>query len=177
MNRQPQRFREAGFSLVEVLIGGLLFLVVVIGILPLFTRAMVDNTAGNDYTQVSNMAKSGAEELDQAPFNGTTMTVPSGQSFLETKQIWNGTTQQWGVDTGAVPTATTTWRRTTRIRQYSLSDLTEDTSNPAFDHPLPGGTPVAFVHLKELEIQVQNVTPQQALGARRQFSMRVMKPF
>lgn len=177
MNRQRAKRREAGFSLVEVLIGGLIFLVVVIGILPLFTRAIVDNTAGNDYTQVSNMAKSGAEEAGQSPFNSTAMTVPSGQSYLETKQIWNNTTQQWAADTGATPTATTSWRRTTRVRQYSLSDLTENTANPVFDHPLPGGTEVTFVHLKELEIQVQNVAPQQALGVRRQFSMRVMKPF
>jgi Tfp pilus assembly protein PilV len=177
MRRHAQLRRQGGFSLIEILIGAALFLIVVIGILPLFTRAMVDNTAGSDYTQSTNMAKSMAEELDQAPFNSAQMTIPSGQNFLENKQVWSKTAEAWTTDNGVLP-AGALWRRTTRVRQYSLSDLTEDTANPIFDHPLPGGTAAAFIHLKELDIQVQNVTPQQgALGARRQMNMRVFKPF
>lgn len=171
--------REAGFSLVEILIAAALFLIVVIGILPLFTRAIVDNTAGADYTQATNMAKSMAEELQQAPFNSAPMTLPTGQDYLETKQMWDKKSEKW-IAYAATPPAGTLplWNRTTRIRQYSLSDLTEDPTNPAFDRPLPGGTAVAFVHLKEIDVQVQTAAAQPgALGARRQFSMRVLKPF
>lgn len=177
MNRRSSR--EAGFSLVEILIAAALFLIVVIGILPLFTRAIVDNTAGADYTQATNMAKSMAEELQQAPFNSTPMTLPAGQDFLETKQMWDKKTEKW-LPYSATPAAGSLvlWNRTTRVRQYSLSDLTENLTNPAFDHPLPGGTPVNFVHLKEIDVQVQSAATQAgALGARRQFSMRVLKPF
>lgn len=175
MNRRQSRFHEAGFSLVEVLIGGLIFLVVVIGILPLFTRAMVDNSAGNDYTQVSNIAKSAVEEFMGAPFNSPQLTVPVGQEFLETKQLWDQAGQKWVPDTGTVAIGTQ-WRRTIRVRQYHYSDLTEDPTNPVFDHPKPGGTPVAFVNFKEIEVQVQNVAPlSAALGVRRQFTMRFMK--
>lgn len=179
MSRNPTTSREAGFSLVEILLAAALFLIVVIGILPLFTRAIVDNTAGADYTQATNMAKSMAEELQQAPFNSAPLTLPSGQDYLENRQMWDKKTERW-LPYSATPPAGSqvVWNRTTRVRQYSLSDLTEDLTNPVFDQPLPGGTPVAFVHLKEIDVQVQTAASQPgALGARRQFSMRVLKPF
>jgi type II secretory pathway pseudopilin PulG len=169
--------REAGFSLIEVLIGAGIFLIVVIGILPLFTRAMIDNTAGNDYTQVSNMAKSGTEEFLAAPFNSAPFTVPAGQTYLETKQLWDKNAQKWIADTGTLP-AGVLWRRTTRVRQYGWSDLADDASSPVFDHPLVGGSSTDSVHFKEIEIKVESVATQPgALGVRRQFSMRYMKPY
>ncbi len=49
---------EQGFSLVEVLIAAAIFLVVALGIVPLFAQAIVNNRSGADYTTATNLAKS-----------------------------------------------------------------------------------------------------------------------
>ena len=52
---------EAGFSLLEVLIAAVLMLVIAVGVLPLFTRAMTASLSGNDSSQASNFGRSRLE--------------------------------------------------------------------------------------------------------------------
>ena len=44
------RTRERGFSVVEALVAAAIILVIASGVLPMFTRAMVNNVAGNEST-------------------------------------------------------------------------------------------------------------------------------
>ena len=71
---------QSGFSMVESLIAAAIIGIVAIGILPLFTRAMVDNMAGADYTRVTNYAKSKEEDFTRMPFLQQTIQMPAGQA-------------------------------------------------------------------------------------------------
>ena len=76
--RIPSASNEAGFSIIEGLIAALLLLVVTLGILPLFSRAMNNNVKGNDSTRQSNGATDAFETSVALPFNSGAMTVPGG---------------------------------------------------------------------------------------------------
>lgn len=139
--RRPAR----GFSLIEVLIASAIFLVLALGILPLFTQAMRSNLSGRNSTDLSNFGKSRMEELLSVPFD--TLAVPAGQTEGVTDEYWDSSTKTWKTGT---PIAAL-WYRTTKIRQFSLADLLD---NGTADTPLPGGTPVEQVHFKEILIEV-----------------------
>ena len=176
---------ERGFSLIEVLIGAGIFLFVVIGILPLFTRAISDNTAGADYTQLSNNTKSRAEELDRVPFNSTAVTLTGGNTLIK-KEIWSKATG-WIVAPATIP-ATAVWLRTTTIRQYGIGDI--GPGDKLFDTPLASDASQDSVHLKEIEVRVQSAGSQlsateiqnqstvySTFSNRRQTVMRLLRAF
>ena len=55
--------RDAGFSLVEALIASALVLMITLGVMPLFTHAVVQNVSGKESTISTNYSRSAAEEL------------------------------------------------------------------------------------------------------------------
>lgn len=164
---------EGGFSLIEAMIGAALLLLIVLGVLPLFTRAMIDNAAGADYTRTTNHARSAAENLFQLSFNDTVMTVPTTGTSLVAPEFYSELTKRWQPNTGTLPVGTQ-WLRTTTVRQYGLSDVIED---GIFDRPLPGDTFPSAVHVKEIEVRVESAGVTGALGARKQMQMRLLKSF
>ena len=76
----PARRRHAarGFSLVEVLVAMALMAVLMVGVLPLFTKSMTNNVEGSQITEVTNHARVRLEEMSIAPYDGESMTVPLG---------------------------------------------------------------------------------------------------
>lgn len=167
---QPARdARERGFSLIEVLIAGGVFLIIVIGLLPLFTRAMVDNTAGADYTTSTNMARSAAEQRSQLRLNDITLDAAAPQSF----EYFLRPTKTWVTD-DASPPAGAEWRRRVQVQQFSLNDLIDDNM---FNDPLDGSAPVEDVDIKEVEVRVDTVTLNGPFGGRRRTVIRTLKAF
>ena len=154
---EVRRKAERGFSVIEVLIASAIFLIIALGVLPLFTQAIRSNLSGKDSTDVSNLARSHVEELLQVPF--VTLEVPTGSTEGVTQEYWSSTTKKWVV--GSTPTSgdSALWYRTTTIRQFSLNDLQD---NGVADNPLPGGTPSGNVHFKEIVVEVRN-TPRTLL--------------
>lgn len=158
---------ERGFSVVEVLIATLIFLIIAIGILPLFAASARSNMEGREATEVSNFGRSAVEDLLQAPILDPRLEVPAGSTVRTTDEYWSERDKVW--KTGAGTTADpATWRRQIRIRQYNVSDLST---------PLNGSADVGQIHLKELEVQVWHVhsTQSLALGGGRRFSVRMLK--
>ena len=163
---------ERGFSLIEALIGAALLLIVVVGVLPLYARSMIDNTAGADYTRVTTFASSAAEQLYQAGFNDPTMTLTGASTSLTTPEYYSETTKRWLPLSGSAP-AGTHWLRTTTVRQYDEPDGVDD---GIFNMPLPGNTFPTAVHVKEVQVQVISASAAiGALGGRRQMDMRYLK--
>jgi type II secretory pathway pseudopilin PulG len=194
---------ERGMSLVEALIAMALLLLVTIGILPLFTRAMVNNAAGSAATQAANHARHRLEELEQLPINNVGLEVAAGNQLLIQDQYFSGAgliqgDEEW--DTAG--TGIEMWFRTTRVRQFrlvdppgaidadldlvveaigGLEDLDEDGE---FDNPL-GPTPdISSIHVKEISVEL--VSPRDdptgargagPLGAAPAYRVRVLKPF
>lgn len=154
----PERASSQGFSLIEVLVAAVLLLVIALGLVPLFTRAMIDNANGRDATTATNFDRSQIETLSAIPFHFAPLTLPANSTVLQTDASWsrgdpkvdNDTSEGW--QAGLVAnTATTRWTRTTRVRQFGILDLADG----VLDNPLPGNSVDAVVQLKEIEVSVQ----------------------
>ncbi len=177
----PVSSSAAGFSVVESLIAALILLVIALGLIPLFARALRDNTAGADATQASNHGRARLEEYQQLPFNNQLLTLAPGALTLNRDESWaQGTRASFGdEDEGWWPGTPTDrglvlWTRTTTVRQFGINDLDDG----RLDNPLPGGAQPAFVHLKEVEVRLESERPVESpLGPGRRVVFRVLKPF
>lgn len=171
----------AGFSVVEALVAALLLMFIALGLIPLFARALRDNTAGADATQASNHGRARLEEYQQLPFNNQDLTLAPGALALDRDESWaQGSRDDVGdPDEGwwaGSPSGRglLLWHRATTVRQYGMNDLDDS----RLDNPLPGGTQPAFIHLKEVEVRLESERPAQSpLGPGRQVTFRVLKPF
>lgn len=185
----PGGRRQAGLTLIEVLVAAALLLIIAVGILPLFTRALVNNNAGNEYTKVSNHGKSRVEEAFQLPFNDPTlMTVPAGQDAAVVVEHYREDTKTWepGPTPSPLPADPSNpfgvvqipWERTTTVRQYSTQAI-DDEDGDVVDlkkaDALSGGTDPVFVHLKEVEVLVESTRSGGPLGAGKQVVLRTFK--
>jgi prepilin-type N-terminal cleavage/methylation domain-containing protein len=159
--------KQRGFSVIEVLIAAAIFLIIALGILPLFAQAMRSNLSGRDATSVSHLSKSRVEELLDVPFE--TLVIPVGQTEGVTDEYWSASAQAWQTGTPAADDAL--WYRTTRVRQFSLSDLLD---NGVADTPLPGETPTSQVHFKEIVIEVRGL-PRSALSGGGALTLRRLR--
>lgn len=165
---------EQGFSLIEVLIASGILLVVALGVLPIFAQAIVNNRAGADYTQSTNIAKSELERLYALPFSNPDLEVHGDQTervdyFSLNQKIWIA---------GEAPAADPPlWTRTTIVRQYGVGGVVDLDKNGALDPPLPEGTPETFIHVKEIEVRVESGRGGGPLGAGKRITLRVYKSY
>jgi prepilin-type N-terminal cleavage/methylation domain-containing protein len=173
--------REKGFSLIEVLIAALIFLVVVIGVLPLFVRSIANNVAGSDYMNAANNGRSGLEQYHKLDFNDP-LLAPAGTGTSATYvDYWamDPTKTSSGQWVTTVPASSSgqrvLWNRTTTVRQYSVDALAD--GNLTVDEALPGGTDPIFLHLKEIRVQLNSTRQSDGLGPSKQVTMRVLKSF
>jgi len=176
------RSAAAGFSLIEALIAAAILLVIALGLIPLFTRSIVENSLGNDATQASNHGKTELEELLQLPFNHQRLTVPAGAPQVQTAESFAlGLPDQIGdANEGWWPGAPTNrgriaWTRTTTVRQYGIGDLDDGVLDPK--EAKLGGTQPIFVHLKEVEVQMDSSRQLRLPAGNRGLTLRVLKPF
>jgi prepilin-type N-terminal cleavage/methylation domain-containing protein len=63
------RRREAGLTLIEMLIAVALLGIVLLGIAPLFIASVRANYSANEYTSIHNLARDRLEQLMNLPFN------------------------------------------------------------------------------------------------------------
>ncbi|HYU31199.1 MAG TPA: hypothetical protein VEW48_03485 [Thermoanaerobaculia bacterium] len=167
--RKPRSERgEAGFSLVEVAISGLLMLMTAISVLPIFTKAAASNEVGREYTEVANLARSRAEELMELPFNSAPLTITSGTERL-TDDYYSAKTRQWLAGATAAAGDRALWLRRTTIHQYSVTNLAK------LDSPLPAGTPPEAIHIKEILVEVHGASAASLFGPSKSLTVRVLK--
>jgi type II secretory pathway pseudopilin PulG len=156
---------DAGFSIIEALVAAAILLIIALGLLPVFSRAINDNVTGNDATQATNSGRTQLEELLQLPFNNQRMAVVAGKTETETKDYYTRAkadptthTYEIGDDTEGWTTTTTTdrgpvlWNRTTTVQQFGITDLNDGKLDTALD----GSTQANFVHLKQIQVQIDN---------------------
>lgn len=163
---------EHGFSVVEVLIASLIFLVIAVGILPLFAASTRNTADGREATEVSNFGRSAVEDLMQASFSDARLTVPSGSTVLTTNQYYSKATQTWvtGTPSTADPAL---WMRRVKVRQYNINDMTDGILN----NPLNGSADLGQVHIKEIEAEVWHARADTsiAFGSPQHFTVRMLK--
>jgi prepilin-type N-terminal cleavage/methylation domain-containing protein len=168
---------ERGFSLIEVLVASALFLVVLLGVIPLFTRSMINNVQGRDSSTMAAFSRERAEQLLQFPFNNPDVTVPPGSAgdSLITREDWDEATKRFTTDDIAEPR----WLRRTEVQDFNYRDLLD---NGRLDDPLPPGTNPRSIHLKEIVIDIGSPRAQRGGDSApfvrtRPYSVRVVKSF
>lgn len=183
--RNNRRGWSAGFTLIEVLIAAVLFLVVALGVLPLFQQAIRTNTAGQDSTDVSNLARSRVEEFMQIPYDSPLLQVTAGtENVIE--DYYDRATEEWIDGTPPDPTAAD-WLRTTTIRWYNVSAVRGDDGDTADlgddvqtgivnrDEALPAGTPPQDVHFKEIEVELTGTSGGGIVGPGKRIVVRALR--
>jgi len=169
MHRRPARRGETGFSFLEVVIASVLMLMIAVAVLPMFTEAAAGNETGREYTQVSNLARSRAEEMMQLPFNSPLLTISAGTSRV-TDEYYSVLNKRWMP--GTTPSTAgdrALWLRRTTIRQFGVTNL------DSLDNPLPAGTPPEGIHVKEIEVDVHGATVGSLFGPSKNLTVRMLK--
>ena len=171
---------EAGFSVIEVMIAAAIFLIIAVGMLPLFTRSINSNLIGNDYMNAANHGRSELETMDQVEFDSADLTIAPGASSKEVKEYWTQADPKKAGDEkwlAALPTTgeQVLWTRTTTVRQYSVSALAD--SNLQTSEAVVGGTDPGFVHLKEVRTVVESTRGGGALGGGKKITLRSLRAF
>ena len=157
MNERRTKRGEAGFSVIEGLIAAALLLIITVGVLPLFSRSMLNNVRGNDATRQSNGAVDELERSSSLPFLSGGMSVPAGatESVEESaiavvhlpgnEQVVSST---WAPYASLTP-GDVVLRRTRTLQQYSFNDYRDDNS---FDVALEGDAEQRLTHIKVLDV-------------------------
>lgn len=162
------RSRQAGFSILEGLIAAFLLLVITVGILPLFSRAMRNNVQGNDASRQANGAIDAFETAGKVPFNSAILAVPPGETslvdddFLALRRVNSptGGTDQI-MSTAWVPAASLgvddepRLHRRRTVQYFSFDDLLDD---GVFNNPRDGGVEARLVHFKVVDVMIEDLT-------------------
>lgn len=165
----------SGFSLIEVLIAAVILAFILLGLLPLFTRSVVDNAAGRSAGDQANLGRSYLEELIQLPFHHDRLVVDAGTAKVENRFLATNSDVR-GDETWEATKPTddvALWQRTTTVRQYGIFGVEdtdgdgvidvieglEDADNDGVpDRALEAGTIPGGVHLKGLGVRLDSET-------------------
>jgi len=133
---------QSGVSLIEVLIAAVLFLIIMLGTLPLFTRSLTSNASGSLSTTNASDLRDALERSYQVPWDqvasGTITEVaakgePNWQSTLPGNKVLRAT-------------------RTTTVREYHVSALDDGVLEES--EMLEAGAHPYWINLKEIEANV-----------------------
>jgi prepilin-type N-terminal cleavage/methylation domain-containing protein len=174
----PAKVRTgAGFSLIEILIALAILAVVAVGVLPLFAKSMTNNVEGNQLTEVTNRSRLHVESLLSLPFDSPQLEVPAGETELETRQLYSANDERWYEEDTFPNDQVPVYSRITRVRQFSVSAISEGDAELEDDEALTGGTDPSAVHLKEIEVRVNSGPPStlNLMGTRKTVTLRVLK--
>ncbi|MDH3402262.1 MAG: hypothetical protein OES32_00080 [Acidobacteriota bacterium] len=185
--RNRPALRQAGFSLLEGLLAAALVMVITLGIMPLFTRSIIQNVAGKESTLSSNYARSTSEEMISLPLDREALRPVVSELSRETCEDYEaGTGWTLRDPCSADPAGTPTWTRQTTIQQFSIRDIYDaDTASgtPTFTNPIPGYAAAddqldAFVHIRQLVVTTEGQrTPDSPLGKGRRVDLVNLRGF
>ncbi|MEO8521966.1 MAG: hypothetical protein ABI603_11415 [Acidobacteriota bacterium] len=161
--------------MVEALIAAAILLIIAIGILPLFIRSIANNSTAGELSQKVNQTDARLEEY--YPYNvanallswGGTAALTTNNYYTlgvdRTAALGTAADQGWAGE-GWVPDTTRgaiLWQRTTRIRNFNISDMDNAALNdagalpPSFPPtPLLGNADPVTVSLKEITVTLQS---------------------
>lgn len=163
--------RQSGFSLIEVLVAGLILVLVVLALVPLFAQSMSNTLAGREYSVAAQYGRSRADELYQMPLDGEDLLVAAGTQETVSVEHWDPSSETWST---SAPAAASPWLRTTTVRQYNVNDLVR---NGRLINELDGGAPAPQVHLREVVVEVESEREGGAAGAGRSVTMTTVRGF
>ena len=177
--RQHRADRASGFTLIEVLIATAILAIALVGAIPMFMRSMSNNLEGSRLTEVTSRARAHLEALNSLPFNAAELTVPAGETVLETTDQYSRVSERW-LDEAALPAGESPlYSRVTRVRQFGVSSINNVDLLFEDGEALDGGTAASLVHVKEIEVRM-DIGPADTsnlLGVRKTVTLRLLKAF
>ena len=177
MLRTRHRNARSGFSIIEALIAAAILLIIAIGVLPLFTRALTNNLAGDESTRVSNFSKSAVEDLVNRDFNHVDLLITTGSSKIVGPDYWQDadkTRTGEEIWTATPPAAGVgVWQREVEVRQFSVRAFEDLKLDPA--EALPAGADVQDIHFKVSEARVQGIRQAGPLESSKRITVRTIK--
>jgi prepilin-type N-terminal cleavage/methylation domain-containing protein len=168
---------HAGFSLVEVLIALAILAITLVGVLPLFAKSMTNNVEGNQLTEVTNRSRLRIEELLSLPFDAPELQVPPGEQVLEVEELYSEAEGRWFAEDEFPAGDSPSYARQTRVRQFSVTAISEADLELEDDEALPGDADPTAVHFKEIEVRVNtgSISQLNLMGTRKTITLRVLK--
>jgi Tfp pilus assembly protein PilV len=160
--KKTRNTREAGLTLVELLIALALLGFVLLGIAPLFIASMKSNYSANEYTSIHMMARDRLEQLMNKPF---------GDAALSVGVHGNDQPPKLPDPTTGIPPAAggvdNPFTITYQVLQYSIASLDTGTTpvNAAFapTRVTAGGNPFDY---KRIDVTVRSGTGPLGIGSR-----------
>jgi hypothetical protein len=153
--------------------------ILMVGVLPLFTKSMINNVEGNQLSQVTTHARMRMESLQTAPLEGPDLTIPPGETELAVTELWSNKTDRWYEEADFPAGGVPGYARLTRVRQFNVSAIDDADQELTPDEALPGGTSPSLVHLKEIEVRVNTGPPSLAnmMGRGKAVTLRVLRAY
>lgn len=171
-------------------------LVAIAGLLPLFSRSVLENLEGKESTVATNHVRSELETHKQLAFNNWEVDIAIGDTERVTASEYTQVIPNQIGDEAWVAAAPAgelvPWTRTTRIRQLGINGVAdtdldgvidqiqglEDTDfDGEFDNILVGGTSPNAIHLKEVQVEVESSKQWAQTGTNTENTMRSIKAF
>jgi hypothetical protein len=172
----PKVPTRAGFTLVEVLIIAILVLVVMLSLVPLFSQSMMSNLEGWTATEGIAFGRTELEDKSALGLDRADMVVPGGSSQMLRERAWDPEEHEW-VDPANAPDLLI-WQRDTRVRLFSVSDLTGSASEEKrFGNPLDGAIDPRYVHFREINVWVEHQKGADTPGASRGLDVTVLRSY
>lgn len=142
--------RQAGFTLVELLVALGLFGFVLLAITPLFMASVRSNFSGNEYTSIHVLAGDQLEQLMNLPFNDPQLSPGTHDVVLPTV-LPNG--------------APNPFRLHYEVLQFQIPASESVQTNQSFV-PTPVTSPEQTVQYKRIDVTVSSGTGPIGIGAR-----------
>lgn len=154
--------REAGLTLVELLIALALLGFVLLGIVPLFLASMKSNYSANEYTSIHIMARDRLEQLMSKPFNDPTLS-PGVHGSDQPTYLPDPATGVPPAANGVLNPFTITYQ----VLQYSIAglDTTATPANTAFAPTRVTAVGNAYQY-KRIDVTVTSSTGPLGIGSR-----------
>jgi Tfp pilus assembly protein PilV len=182
------RRSEPGFSLLEALLSAAILMIVALGLIPLFSNSISNNTTGGETSQATTFTKSQLEQLQELPFNNSSLTIAAGSPDLVTGSYFtrdartdpNATValddpaKTWQSTAPSSTTRQLTWTRTTRVSQYDLGALDDGV---LADAEKLDSSQSAQSRFKLIEVQLDSAKNGRALGLGQHLTFRLLKSF
>jgi hypothetical protein len=138
---------------------------------------MSNNVEGNQTTEVTNRARLHLEELMALPIDAEELTVPAGAVELVTVEVYSAGRDRWIDESQLGVAERPLYTRTTRVRQFSTSALSNLDLELEEDEALPGGAPSSRIQLKEIVVRVNTGRPtlSSLMGRQKTVTLRVLR--
>ena len=155
MEMTRRRGREAGLTLVEMLIAVALLGIVLLGIAPLFIVSMKSNYSANEYTSIHNLARDRLEQLMNLPATDPQLSAVTASFGNDLPTTLPDPT------TGNPPSTITNPLRRTYTVQHFVSVPPLAPGDPYTLNAVGAGLVYDF---KRIDVTVSSVTPAGGIG-------------